>query len=74
MNKPVGFDENCGDRTTSSRYWPGCGIHALNDLIFRNGLKLAIGNNVGVREDCLTLYADVEKLIGFINEELDEQL
>jgi predicted small secreted protein len=46
----------------------------LNDLIFRNGLKLAIGNNVGVREDCLTLYADVEKLIGFINEELDEQL
>jgi len=45
----------------------------LNDLIFRNGLKLAIGNNMGMRGDCLTLYADVEKLIGFINEELGGQ-
>lgn len=45
----------------------------LNDLIFRNGLKLAIGNNRGIRGDCLILYADVEKLIGFINEELEDQ-
>jgi len=47
--------------------------HALlNDLIFRNGLKLAIGNNLGMYRDCLKLYADVEKLIVFINEELGE--
>ena len=44
----------------------------LNDLIFRNGLKLAIGNNLGMSRDCLKLYADVEKLIDFINEELGE--
>jgi len=44
----------------------------LNDLIFRNGLKLAIGNNLGMSRDCLKLYADVEKLIVFINEELGE--
>ena len=44
----------------------------LNDLIFRNGLILAIGNNRGMQLDCLTLYADVEKLIDFINEELGE--
>jgi len=45
----------------------------LNDLIFRNGLKLAIGNNLGMQRNCLTLYADVEKLIATIDEELGEQ-
>ena len=44
----------------------------LNDLIFRNGLKLAIGNNLGMQRDCSTLYADVEKLIATIDEELGE--
>jgi len=45
----------------------------LNDLIFRNGLKLAAGNNMGMRKICLGLYADVEKLIVFIDEELGVQ-
>jgi len=43
----------------------------LNDLMFRNGLKFAIGNNAGMRKRCLDLYADVEKLILMINEELE---
>jgi len=42
----------------------------LNDLIFRNGLKLAIRNNMGLKRDCLVLYAEVEKLIGILEEEL----
>jgi hypothetical protein len=43
----------------------------LNDLIFRNGLKFAVGNNMGMRERCMSLYEDVEKLIALINEELE---
>ena len=44
----------------------------LNDLILRNGLKLAINNNLGVQHECLALYEEVEKLIGVIDEELGE--
>jgi len=43
----------------------------LNDLMFRNGLKFAIGNNMLMQKRCFGLYADVEKLILMINQELE---
>ena len=43
----------------------------LNDLTFRNGLKLAILNNRGMRKRCDGLYTDVEHLIGLIEHELN---
>lgn len=43
----------------------------LHDLIFRNGLKFTVGNNMSMRKRCMGLYADFEKLIHMIYTELE---
>lgn len=48
--------------------------HALlNDLTFRNGLKLSIGNNYGNKQRCVKLLGDAEKLIALIDQELSKE-
>jgi len=44
----------------------------LHDITFRNGLKLAILNNRGMRKRCDGLYTNVEHLIELITQELKE--
>lgn len=44
----------------------------LHDLTFRNGLKLAMRNNLSMRLRCEVLYTEVERLIALIDEDLKE--
>ena len=44
----------------------------LKDMTIRNGLKLATMNNFGILKKYESLYAEIEKLINFIDEDIDE--
>ncbi len=43
----------------------------LNDQAFLNGLKLAILNNRGMRNNCTATVSEIEKTIQFIEQEID---
>lgn len=45
----------------------------LNDIVIRNGLKLALVNNRGILSIYESLYAEIKKLIKFIDEDIDEE-
>jgi hypothetical protein len=45
----------------------------LNDIVIRNGLKLAVLNNFGILRIYESLYAEIQKLIKFIDEDIDEE-
>ena len=45
----------------------------LSDLTIRNGLKLARGNNVYIRNQYVDIVADTKRLIGFIDAELGDR-
>jgi len=45
----------------------------LNDIVIRNGLKLAVVNNSGILKIYKSLHAEIEKLIKFIDEDIDEK-
>lgn len=44
----------------------------LKDKVIRNGLKLAIFNNYGIVRKYKMLYAEIQKLINFIDEDINE--
>jgi hypothetical protein len=44
----------------------------LNDLVIRNGLKLARGNNVYIGRQYEAIVADTKRLINFIDKDLNE--
>jgi hypothetical protein len=43
----------------------------LNDIVIRNGLKLALVNNRGILSIYESLYAEIEKLIKFIDADIN---
>ena len=43
----------------------------LKDIIVRNGLKLAVRNNIALYTNCNSLKKDTEKLIAFINKDIN---
>jgi hypothetical protein len=45
----------------------------LNDMTIRNGLRLAAMNNFGILNLYESLYAEIQKLIKFIDEDIDEE-
>ncbi|MBK6914580.1 MAG: hypothetical protein IPH11_13365 [Ignavibacteriales bacterium] len=45
----------------------------LKDMTIRNGLKLAAMNNFGILNRYESLYAEIEKLIKFIDEDINEK-
>lgn len=45
----------------------------LKDMTIRNGLKLAAMNNFGILNKYEALYTEIQKLIKFIDEDIDEE-
>ena len=43
----------------------------IEDMVIRNGLKLAVRNNLSLHLSCISLKSEIEKLIPFINEDID---